>query len=1201
MHGSVKDDSMETGAIAVGTVSPAKSADLSMNGDMESTDQGPSSSSPVASAKAQDLSVSPIKGGSSPAFISPVHTNRDSTCFKESTIESLFGSNSNLFDTSELDALLGREKRNKMPEKVLDDKDKSSSNAPPAAKYERAKTPDRSLLDSKKAVGVGIAAAHLRANRPASASSAGSAGLKARLKMYEANYKASSTTTGKEGESKEKEKEEEPETPPVLSSTPKPSEEAPKKKSTLLFEDEGEDDLFAVSASSKKDDKQAVESMEVDKKKASLFDDELFQKDQKSKEKEAPAKPASKVAPKIAPKTARRGLSDSPKREATRVTTPASVASDRGDSLSSPARIASPTKRESSLSPVRTATPSSKKEKSPSPTPMEEDRVKSPKPADQATTKARASKEPSPSPVSPTPAPSVEKEKGEVKMEVETAKSAKSSDIFGPPLDDVGKPKAEEKKVTKTRGLFDEDESVGLFSSPSSRKRDMASGDQKSGKLFDDDLFGEKKTTKKSGRLFDDDEDSPLFSTKKETKPAAVEEEKEAKTEEKKPARSRGRFDDTPIPVFSSKKRKEREQKDQGEVKGESLLGGGSNAKSAPPKSSGKEKTSKLFDNIDEGDNLEGIIFDSKKSEAKPSKEERKSTPSEEPMEVDTLVEKTQLEKESEERAKEKQPSEEEKSELFAELKDEKEDKSEAAPEVKVTSPPTSPPPSKEEKIKEEKGKEESTEEKPTKSESSSGSRPSSRGRTSPRTARSKFETSDTKPSSRRSAASDAGKSSSIGKTRTPSSRDAKKGVADEGGKPAWMVEIQKRRENKKDEKTSSTPASRKETSGGSSSSAAGKETKEMPEWQKRALERKKKAEAEKASARSARLEGKSPRHVRKSDTGTSSPTTGSRSPSHGRRSAEMKKSDSTEPGTRSPRTRYGRNAEDKAEVGSRVKSARAEGKDKEEKASSEEKPKLTKKPGVEVTVKKTSSKVEESTTEKEKEEEEETRKSVSSEPGEKEEEKPQESVTKESKPAETEQEQGDESTDSGKPEEKGEEEAFEKKDSSSIEQIDSPKHSIEVASLVDSEKEIESSTDLTKKSISEDDKDSEASKKSSRTTSPLPDKPPSRSSSRQSNASSTDAETRAFRSHTISGPRSPTPTGSGSSYSGLPKTSSDDSIPEWKKKLLEKKKSGPTTPTRTKAATKEPEMPAWKKELMAKKASKPDDKVGVCMLDLYG
>ena len=1189
VHGSVKDDSMETGASAVGTVSPAKSADLSMNGDMESTDQGPSSSSPVASAKAQDLSVSPIKGGTSPSFISPVHhTNRDSACFKETSFEPLFGSNSNLFDTSELDTLFGREKRNKTPEKVLDEKDKSTS----AMKHERAKTPDSTVLGSKKPVGVGVAAAHLRANRPASASSADNAGIKARLKMYEANYKASSTA------SKEEEKEKEPEAP-GLSSTPKTSsKDAPEKKSSLLFEDEGEDDLFAVSASSKKDDKQAIESMDVDKKKASLFDDELFQEKEKEAPKPVPKvapKVAPKIAPKIAPKSAKRGLTDSPKRGA-RGTTPPSVVTDRGDS---PARIGSP-KRESSLSPVRTASPS-KKAKSPSPTPMEEDRVKSPKPADLATTKARASKEPSP--VSPTPSIEKEEEKEEVKMEVETAESAaKSSDIFGPPLDNVGKPKAEEKKTTnKSRGLFDEDESVGLFSSPSSRKRGAASaGDQKSGKLFDnDDLFSEKKTTKKSGGLFDDDEEeSPLFSTKKEPKPAAAveEEEKEkekesSKTEDKKPARSRGRFDDTPIPVFSAKKRKEREQKEQEEVRGESLTG--SDTKSAVPKSSEKGKsstTSKIFDNIDEGDDLEGIagaVFDSKKSEAKPPKEERKSTPDEEAMEVDTLVEKTKLEKESEERAKEKRLSKEEKSELFAELKDE----SEAAPEVKVTSPPTSPPPSNEEKIKEEeKAKEETIEEKPAAKSEGSGSRPSSsRGRVSPRTARSKFET-DTKPSSRRGAASDGAKSSSVGKTRTPSGRDAKKG-ADEGGKPAWMVEIQKRRESKKDEKAgSSTPASRKEAS-----SAAGKDTKEMPEWQKRALERKKKAEAEKASARSARLE-KSPRLGRKSDTGTSSPTAGTKSPSSGRRSAEMKKSDSTETGTRSPRRRYGRNAEDKAksdETSSRVKSARADSKDKEEKASSEEKPKLTKKPSIEVTVKKTSGKVEEGTTEKEKEEE--TRKSVSSEPDEKEkeEEKTQES-TKESKPVETEEKQqgDDEFTDSGKPEEE-EEKAVEKKESSTVEQTDSPKHTIEIVSLVDSEKDVVSSTESAKKSVSEEDKDSEASKKSSRTTSPLPDKSPSRSSSRQSNASSSDTETRAFRSHTMSSPRSPTPTGSGSSYSGLPKTSADDSIPEWKKKLLEKKKSGPTTPTRTKAATKEPEIPAWKKELMAKRANKPEDKVG--------
>ena len=307
-----------------------------------------------------------------------------------------------------------------------------------------------------------------------------------------------------------------------------------------------------------------------------------------------------------------------------------------------------------------------------------------------------------------------------------------------------------------------------------------------------------------------------------------------------------------------------------------------------------------------------------------------------------------------------------------------------------------------------------------------------------------------------------------------------------------------------KKERTTTPTSRKKETSGGS---AATKDSKEMPEWQKRALERKKKTEAEKAIARSmssSRLD-KSHRLGQKSP--TNSLTTSTRSPISGRRSAEMKKSDSTttsESGTRSLRMRYGRNAEEKAglsksvEVGGRVKSLRA--------------------------------------------------------------------------------------------------------DSKYIEQTNSPKCSIRLASSVDSEKskkDVESSTDSTKKSVSEepevqDDKFSDPSKmKCLLATSPQPNKPLSRSSSRQSNASLIDADIRTFHSHTISITTcSPTPPVSGSG----PKASSNGSVPEWKKKLL-KMKSNPTTPTRTKAVPKEPEMPAWKKELMAKKANEPDDKVGVCCM----
>ena len=107
-------------------------------------------------------------------------------------------------------------------------------------------------------------------------------------------------------------------------------------------------------------------------------------------------------------------------------------------------------------------------------------------------------------------------------------------------------------------------------------------------------------------------------------------------------------------------------------------------------------------------------------------------------------------------------------------------------------------------------------------------------------------------------------------------------------------------------------------------------------------------------------------------------------------------------------------------------------------------------------------------------------------------------------------------------------------------------------------------------------------------------------SSSRRSSVSSETAEQAPYRSRNMSHSRSPTPT-SGLPTRGPIKLPPSDSVPEWKKKLLQKKKSGegarkpePVVPKQSAA-----EVPSWKKELMAKKRSKSPEMftVSVCIV----
>ena len=107
-----------------------------------------------------------------------------------------------------------------------------------------------------------------------------------------------------------------------------------------------------------------------------------------------------------------------------------------------------------------------------------------------------------------------------------------------------------------------------------------------------------------------------------------------------------------------------------------------------------------------------------------------------------------------------------------------------------------------------------------------------------------------------------------------------------------------------------------------------------------------------------------------------------------------------------------------------------------------------------------------------------------------------------------------------------------------------------------------------------------------------LEQKSRSRSGSQQSSVCS-EQEIRPFRYRSTSHSPSPTPL---SHSTGPLKLSADTDVPEWKKRVLERKKMGITSmkPDKTTSKKVEPEIPAWKKELMSKR--KNSEEVSYCM-----
>ena len=287
--------------------SPTK---VSANGNAAKSDD--STKSPISPPRVSEIKEAPPRIASVGSVTS---ANRNSSCFKESTIDSLFGSNNNLFDSAEMDAFFGS-KKEKTPERVLDEK-----NITPVKKSEKGKTPE-TIPEEKKSPLIGVGARSgvgvngtrcLKkdvANREEKKSVSN---IRARMQMYESKYKSGSVEVEK--------KEEEKEAPVVKMEVETPTEEPETsgskleaattiKKGSLLFEDEGEDDLFGRSKGKKEVDKKDTSSVAA--KKASLFDDQLFlDKDDGKKPKESESTSRAKEE---AVKTDETEKKESPKR-----------------------------------------------------------------------------------------------------------------------------------------------------------------------------------------------------------------------------------------------------------------------------------------------------------------------------------------------------------------------------------------------------------------------------------------------------------------------------------------------------------------------------------------------------------------------------------------------------------------------------------------------------------------------------------------------------------------------------------------------------------------------------------------------------------------------------------------------------------------------------------------------------------------------
>lgn len=193
---------------------------------------------------------------------SPSHRKTtDSAVFKEGTYEHLFGQSSNLFDSRELDALLG--KKDKTPERILEEEKKTGKDTPDVAASPTAVTPSQkgnSYLSGSRSVSV-LSKSEKR-NLDSSRS-----GIRANLHRYESNSYVSKTDSSQASDVIIKEEDSDVSVGVAKKTTTSPGENS---KTALLFEDCG-DELFGPLETA---EKKAPAKEAADIKKARLFDDD---------------------------------------------------------------------------------------------------------------------------------------------------------------------------------------------------------------------------------------------------------------------------------------------------------------------------------------------------------------------------------------------------------------------------------------------------------------------------------------------------------------------------------------------------------------------------------------------------------------------------------------------------------------------------------------------------------------------------------------------------------------------------------------------------------------------------------------------------------------------------------------------------------------------------------------------------------------
>ena len=232
----------------------------------------------------------------------------DSAIFKTGSYENLFSASSNLFDTKELDALMGKKEKTPDREPKVQKEDKDATDEAAVSPI-----PKKKVIEKKSNGPTPIVAIHpVILPKPEKKRSVDSS-IRANLHRYESNSSVSKTSlTSDSGIQEEPKAELDSESvsealeKPTEKVQEKPAKSSPesRKKASLLFE-EGDDDLFGP-AKTDKDKATPDKPVEVDIRKASLFEDEdeLFAEASRTKKEASRTKKEASPVPKPSKKKA---------------------------------------------------------------------------------------------------------------------------------------------------------------------------------------------------------------------------------------------------------------------------------------------------------------------------------------------------------------------------------------------------------------------------------------------------------------------------------------------------------------------------------------------------------------------------------------------------------------------------------------------------------------------------------------------------------------------------------------------------------------------------------------------------------------------------------------------------------------------------------------------------------------------------------